>query len=537
MSASVPKNQVEVLNFVNICTLKEGILYSPKIWGLRKNGAYQIFQIIIGIFDKDDVKISITDKLINREEMPKGARAWYYTITGIEGGKQTESAKTYLDIGKNVNRNNYTTQLTQAIYDARGEYKKKVDSGYERDKANLIKNDGKINPETLHTEARGQFWWRVFPMLLHNYDKFPDKLKYPCYIQPKLDGTLALAVNNTTSSDIYSRGMETIESAKHIDLSWLSNFPWTYIVGELYIHGKSLQEISGVSRKQEKSEVKPEKTEVKQEKSEVKPEKTEINSEKTEVNLEKLEKTEINSEKTEINSTKTVDNSTKTVDNSTKTTDTANLLEYHLYDCFKLDQPDGFDVRYKNLSKMYSALTEDQKRYVKLVPTVLVQNQDELRVTYQKYVDQKYEGAVVRNTNSLYEYGISNDIRSYGTMKMKERQDAEFPVVGYKDGKGKSAGLIIWELAENDEGVVNRTKNLLPLNERKTFHCDPNMTHERRAIIFKYFEKNKTWFKDNIYGQLMTVTYHILSNDFLPQQPKAKCFRDLNIEKTLSDLN
>ncbi len=61
-------------------------------------------------------------------------------------------------------------------------------------------------------------------------------------------------------------------------------------------------------------------------------------------------------------------------------------------------------------------------------------------------------------------------------MKIKPKHDAEFPVVGFTQGRrGKDVGAVIWEC-----GVPN------PVNPRdKTFTVVPkDMTYEQRYAIY-----------------------------------------------------
>jgi ATP-dependent DNA ligase len=158
---------------------------------------------------------------------------------------------------------------------------------------------------------------------------------------------------------------------------------------------------------------------------------------------------------------------------------------------------------------------------------------------YNKWMAEKlpdgrsvYEGAVIRNLHGPYEFGIDKEKRSYQALKWKPRPDAEWPVIRFKDGVGKEKGQVIWICAENEDGVKRRTGEVLPLEERKTFAVTPNMPIDVRKHIFKKISVDD-FFEKNIKGQLYTISYSILSKDFLPQQPKGMRFRDQKINQLL----
>lgn len=89
----------------------------------------------------------------------------FWIEEGIQGGKLTQSVPTYCT-GKNIGRANETTPQDQAYKEAQAKWQKKVDSGYN---------------EVLTTEKKF-----FEPMLAHEYEE--DRMEWPAYAQPKLDG-------------------------------------------------------------------------------------------------------------------------------------------------------------------------------------------------------------------------------------------------------------------------------------------------------------------------------------------------------------
>jgi len=114
---------------------------------------------------------------------------------------------------------------------------------------------------------------------------------------------------------------------------------------------------------------------------------------------------------------------------------------------------------------------------------------------------------MVRSADSPYKTSLEREQRSANLLKLKPVFDDEFKIVGYKEGKGKDAGAITWELETKDKIKFSATPNM-PLNERKK--------------LFKKVAKNE----DKYIGKMMTVEYRGLSNDDVPLQPKAITTRD-----------
>lgn len=119
--------------------------------------------------------------------------------------------------GKNTGRSNATTDAEQAIKEAQAIWDKKKASGY-------FESVDDIDTE-LFTE----------PMLAKKYEDYKNKLKYPIFSQPKLDGIRCIV----KSTGMWSRNGKPIVSAPHI-LKSLSKFfkkyPSAILDGELYSH-------------------------------------------------------------------------------------------------------------------------------------------------------------------------------------------------------------------------------------------------------------------------------------------------------------
>lgn len=483
--ATMPKNQLELEEFLKKAEIAHfpevnaKIVIFPTLWSIDKSKRFRYWNMYVGICNSEKF-IDVTPEYIKRQELPSGYYGVYWTKSGIENTKNAlVSDKKEVKKGSNQGRNNYTTPFTQALMDAKSDYEYKEKKGAVIDKELLGESEKITFGSLLNKTFRGAKPWRVFVMLLHDANKnnnLRKHIKFPCYVQPKLDGTLMVVVHHPelpelpqykVKLDCYSRGRETIEGQEHILLELdkiLKKYPGIHLVGELWKQGYGLQDISGSSRRQLNSSIKTD----------------------------------------------------------------ALKLDFNVFDCFSIDKPDWkFKDRYTELSN----ILQDDLQYVKLVKTESADDQTHLDTLYRTYLGQGFEGAVVRDYNSLYQFGINKEIRSYETLKLKPRPDAEWPVIGFTSGKGKESKLVIWICCENDEGVKMRTNQNLPLNERLSFNVTPNLPDSVRSRILEKVQ-DPTFF-NKIYGQLLTISYSILSKDYLPQQPKALYFKDPKIQALL----
>ena len=177
-----------------------------KLYGLDKNGGHKVWMIAT---NGDEITIS----------------------HGKDGGKiQTKIEKV---VGKNIGRANETTPEEQAVLEAKSRINKQKDKGYRENKEDL-------------TEVP------LLPMLASDYLKQGHRIKFPCYASRKLDGVRCLAIRHQDRVELKSRGGKEYE-VEHIKTSLMECMTvgdiWD---GELYIHGKYLEEIVSAVKKPNK---------------------------------------------------------------------------------------------------------------------------------------------------------------------------------------------------------------------------------------------------------------------------------------------
>jgi DNA ligase-1 len=279
----------------------------------------------------------------------------------------------------------------------------------------------------------------IFPMLAHRYDEQGHKLVFPCYGQPKLDGHRCIAVvDEKGRCTLWSRTRKPITSMAHIVRAVESlGIHSTIFDGELYNHDyrSRFEELTSFIRDSEFREG-------------------------------------------------------------------AEVVQYHIYD---LPSSWHFWQRHAHLAQHIPnnnwkfTKEEDWRNSIRLVDTVLVNDEDELMVAFNKFLQQGYEGAMARNVNGSYV-----NKRSYDLLKIKEFLDDEFPVIGVEEGRGKLAGHAIF---------VCRTKDGVEFRAKLT---------GKQEELKQYFDR-----PDLAIGRTLTVKYQGLTNkNGVPRFPVAMRFRE-----------
>lgn len=162
-------------------------------------------------------------------------RIWKITIYdgsykiehGMIGGKMVVFTRNVAI--KNIGKVNETTLYTQALSEARSKWNKKIDEGYYE----------AANGEAANGEAVVRH--PVLPMLAQKYE--PNKVSFPCSVQPKLDGIRAIYHGGA----LWSRLGKILPEVNFI-ADQLANVK-AILDGELYCHELSFQEVISAVKK------------------------------------------------------------------------------------------------------------------------------------------------------------------------------------------------------------------------------------------------------------------------------------------------
>jgi len=152
-------------------------------------------------------------------------------------------------------------------------------------------------------------------------------------------------------------------------------------------------------------------------------------------------------------------------------------LQFHVFDVFYGDFPaKGYNERW---SHIYANECLYRDNHIRFVPQFLIEK-EKFMDKYGEFMADGYEGIMLRDPKAPYEMK-----RSYGLLKYKNFDSAEFPIVDVLEGKGNRAGMA--------------GKILVKLPNGST--CEAGMRGNQE--IFK-----KMWDNKEAYiGKLATVNY------------------------------
>ena len=161
-------------------------------------------------------------------------------IIVIQG--QLEGKKQYYEEtikkGKNIGRANETTVEEQAEMEAKSKWEHKHNKDY-----HLSIEDCKLKKKIANNGG-------YLPMLAQSFNKHATRhLKYPCYIQPKLDGLRCIATKVKKVVKLWFRSGKEITTMPHIvkDLQKIM-VDGDIFDGELYAHGEDFNTFTGAIR-------------------------------------------------------------------------------------------------------------------------------------------------------------------------------------------------------------------------------------------------------------------------------------------------
>ena len=191
--------------------------------------------MLYGVTSKGAVKTWRCNVVDNKDDT---ATLFIFTQTKLDG-KIVERQELITE-GKNLDKKNATTPYEQAVNEAISKYKKKAKKGY------------KTEIPTDLTKADMNSLGLPHPMLAYSIDQV-KKVEFPARCQPKYNGHRAVVTKQNGKMMIYSRGGDIITTMQHI-LDYLDGIvkEGEFLDGELYIHGKLLQDIGSYIKKYHK---------------------------------------------------------------------------------------------------------------------------------------------------------------------------------------------------------------------------------------------------------------------------------------------
>jgi ATP-dependent DNA ligase len=340
-------------------------------------------------------------------------------IVTLYGYNRKIETRRRINSGKNLNKSNATTHFQQATTEANSKWtKKKTIENYTTNSDEL---DIKLSTLSIKETI-------AFPMLAQDYSKHKNKIIFPCFVQPKLDGYRM--IYNTTSKTITTRQGKEFLIVKESGQLYkeLCSLPEGLILdGELYVHNSPDDSITfetlGVLRK------------------------TKNLTQKDYSNLSKI--------------------------------------EYHIYDI--IDTQLQYMNRKNKLEKLFN---DTNFKMIKNVLTIETNSEEDIKTYHNQFVNiDGYEGTMIRNCMGMYkEKYRSFDLLKFKDFNDAEFEIVDYTFE--KDTSGADKNLIVWIIKVKDDIICKvRPKGSKEQRQELYQNCKNNFSqYKGRKLWTKFFE-------------------------------------------------
>ena len=360
---------------------------------------------------------------------------------GQVGGKIQESEELVRE-GKNIGKANETTAWQQAQAQAKARWEKQLKKGY----AQTIEDaEAGVTDDVIEGG--------VFPILAHKFAEQGHKIKYPALAQPKLDG------HRCTSQ----RDVDTTIVNEQLSKSTLSVSLWSRT-------RKIIPALPHINVAIERASL------------------------RIGFDFERLD-----GELYHHDYRNNFEDLTSFI-RQEEPKEGHEVVQYHVYDI-----PDENLTNKERYEILESLRPVFENTPIKIVETVIVNNEDELYAYLDDCLARGYEGCMARNMDGKYEYK-----RSYNLQKLKKFDDDEFRIVDLKVGnKGSMAGKAVFICEKY------RDEQPLPVGETFDVKLRGNMDE-----LTKYADDPSL-----VIGKILTVKFQGYTKYGKPRFPVGERFR------------
>ncbi len=202
------------------------------------------------------------------------------------------------------------------------------------------------------------------------------------------------------------------------------------------------------------------------------------------------------------------------------------IMSVHGEPDFYLNVFDNFHVKggfKERLATAASMVFQAKGNRLRIVQHDIVTNAEELAELWQLYIDQGYEGGMVRKIAGPYKRGRST-LREGYLIKLKKWMDTEGEVIGYEEQQTNNNEAYEGELGQtkrshHQDGKVGADTlgALIVKWQGKEVRLGTGFTAEQRKEIWDN--------KDKYFGQQATFKYQELTKYSMPRFPVFKGFR------------
>lgn len=193
---------------------------------------------------------------------------------------------------------------------------------------------------------------------------------------------------------------------------------------------------------------------------------------------------------------------------------------YNVFDCLSMPTT-SFMHRSAQAKYLVADINSD---YVRLVPQVWVDNANQLESLWNEWLDQGYEGAIVRDPYAPYKYGRST-LKQGWMLKLKKFDDSEAEIIGFEELMHNENPAEIGELGQTKR--CHEKAGMVPGNALGAFICQWGITTFKLGTGFDAEQRRIYWStRQTIRGSLAKFKYQGVGPNGKPRFPVFLDFRD-----------
>lgn len=179
---------------------------------------------------------------------------------------------------------------------------------------------------------------------------------------------------------------------------------------------------------------------------------------------------------------------------------------------------------YQERFDVLSTFLPDYIGRVKLIGNRVVGNADKCDILLTSIINEGYEGAMLRDPDSLYKQG-RHTLKSQALMKLKKFYDDEAIVIGFEEK------LTNTNVKEKDErGYSKRSskqEGMVPADTLGALVVKWGAVEFKIGSGYNDEQRHHIWYnRENLLGKFVTFKYQSVSSYGVPRFPIYKAFRD-----------
>lgn len=208
-------------------------------------------------------------------------------------------------------------------------------------------------------------------------------------------------------------------------------------------------------------------------------------------------------------------------------------LRFYVFDNWAYEAT-PFVVRMNGAARVVANLRERGHNHLHMVPYERAETPKQVLDWEKRYVDEGYEGMIIRYPGAFYKFGIST-LNDGAFIKMKRFRDLEAEIIGVQEEFANTS-----EPKIDNRGYIKRPKRRgnrsglgtlgsfkCRMANGKTFGCGSGINREQRAALWLM--------KEQLIGKWISVKYQELTPKGVPRFPTFLRFREeIDFDKELS---